>query len=138
MLNCLPHCPLECNSTEFKLSTTSQAYTGKMFEYIVRGTPEFASDFKSAITTETASNKFVQLNLYYDTLSYTTSSDTPSMDIVAFLGNVGGTLGLFLGVSALSVCELIHVIVESCILVSSRLKQKQKTSDFKVIVVKKI
>jgi hypothetical protein len=137
VLNCLTHCPLECNSTEFKLSTTSQAYTGKMFEYIVKGTPEFASDFKSAITTETASNKFVQLNLYYDSLTFTTSSDTPSMDIVAFLGNVGGTLGLFLGVSVLSVCEFVHVIVESCILVSNRIKHKQKTSDIKVIVVKK-
>jgi len=138
VLNCLPYCPLECNSTEFKLSTTSQAYTGKMFEYIVEKTPEFASDFISPITTETASNKFVQLNLYYDSLTFTTSSDTPSMDVVAFLGNVGGTLGLFLGVSALSVCELIHVIVESCILLSNRLKHRQKTSDFKKTIVKKV
>ena len=48
------------------------------------------------------------------------------MDIVAFLGNIGGTLGLFLGISVLSVCECIHVMVESCILIKDRFKQAKK------------
>jgi len=42
------------------------------------------------------------------------------MDILMLLGNIGGTLGLFLGVSLLSVCELVHVMIESCLIVKDR------------------
>ena len=50
--------------------------------------------------------------MYYDSLSFVSSEDTPSMDIVALLANVGGTLGLFLGISVLSLFEALHVLVE--------------------------
>ena len=33
------------------------------------------------------------------------------MDIVALLANIGGTLGLFLGVSLLHFCEPIEVLI---------------------------
>jgi hypothetical protein len=60
----------------------------------------------------------------YDKLSYTSSEDSPSMDIVALFGNVGGTLGLFLGLSVLSFCEVLHVIFESCIHFNHRITKK--------------
>jgi hypothetical protein len=127
---CILECPLECNSTEITFSLTSQTYSGNGFALIVNQTPVFFSDFNTTpITEATASNKFVQLYVYYDSFSFTSSQDSSSMDIVAFLGNIGGTLGLFLGVSLLSMCELIHVVIESCILVRHMLKDRQKTTD---------
>jgi hypothetical protein len=125
--NCIPQCPLECNSTEISFTLTSQTFSGNGYAYLVNESHVLSSDFESTpITDLTASNKFVQLFAYYDSLSFTSSDDSPSMDIVAFLGNIGGTLGLFLGISVLSVCECIHVIVESCILVNDRLNQAKK------------
>jgi hypothetical protein len=125
--NCIPQCPLECNSTEISFTLTSQTISGNGYAYLVNESHVLSSDFiATPITDVTASNKFVQLSAYYDSLSFTSSEDSPSMDIVAFLGNIGGTLGLFLGISVLSVCECIHVIVESCILVKDRLKDAKK------------
>jgi hypothetical protein len=122
---CIPECPLECNSTEFTFTRTSQTYTGMLFSNLVKKNPVFASDFTyTPITEETASNKFVEVNLYYDKLSFTSSEDSPSMDIVALFGSVGGTLGLFLGLSVLSFCEVFHVIFESCIHFNHRIKKK--------------
>ena len=72
----------------------------------------------------------MQLYIYYDSLTFTSSDDSPNMDITTFLGNIGGTLGLFLGVSALSLCELVHVIIEGCFLVKNRLKLRQKITAF--------
>jgi hypothetical protein len=123
--NCIPECPLECNSTQFTFTHTSQTYTGMLFSNLVKKNPVFASDFTyTPITEETASNKFVEVNLYYDKLSYTSSEDSPSMDIVALFGSVGGTLGLFLGLSVLSFCEVLHVIFESCIHFNHRITKK--------------
>jgi len=125
--NCIPQCPLECNSTEISSTLTSQTFSGNGYAYLVNQTSVFSSDFiSSPITDVTASNKFVQLFAYYDSLSFTSSEDSPSMDIKAFLGNIGGTFGLFLGISVLSLCELMHVMVESCLLVKDRLKQAEK------------
>ena len=119
--SCLSQCPLECNSSEFSLSLTSQTISGIGFANFVHQTPTFLSDFDSTpVNVQTASNKFVQLFAYYDTLTYFKSVDTPSMDIVGFLGSVGGTLGLFLGISVFSLCELIHVLVECCLLGKQR------------------
>jgi hypothetical protein len=127
---CMPQCPLECNSTEISYMLTSQTFSGNGYAYLVNESPVYSSDFTTTPVTEaTASNKFLQLFVYYESLSFTSSEDSPSMDIVAFLGNVGGTLGLFLGVSALSLCELIHLIVESCILLSTHSKNSHKITD---------
>ena len=121
--NCISECPLECNSTQFTFTHSSQSYKGMLFSTLVKKNPVFASDFTyTPITEETASNKFVEVNLYYDKLSFTSSEDSPSMDIVAFLSSVGGTLGLFMGVNAFSICELLDVIFESFILVTIRHK----------------
>ena len=99
--------------------------TGLKYVSFIEQTPVFLSDFNSTpINEATTSNKFVQLYAFYDSLSYKVSIDSLGMDIVSFLGSIGGTLGLFLGVSLLSVCELVHVIVESCLIVKYRLKNR--------------
>ena len=105
---------------------TSQTYSGNGYAFVVNQTPVLSSDFTTTpITEASASSKFVHLFAFYDSHTFTTSEDSPSMDIVAFLGNIGGTLGLFLGISVLSVCDLIHVIVESCILVKKLVIRKK-------------
>jgi hypothetical protein len=114
--NLLSTCPLECNSTQFSYTITSQTYKGPLFSALIEASPIFSSDFTSTpIDEATASNKFVELRVYYDSLTYMMSIDSPIMDIVTFLSNIGGTLGLFLGVSVLSVCELVYVMVEICV-----------------------
>ena len=116
-------CPLECNSTEFTFTITTQTMTGLKYVSLIEQTPVFLSDFNSTpINEATASNKFVELSVYYDSLAYSSSKDSPSMDLVSFLGGIGGTLGLFLGVSVLSICELIHTLLESVMLVQRRNK----------------
>jgi hypothetical protein len=123
--DCVVKCPLECNSTDISVNLITQAYSGDGSSFLIEQTPLFSSDFNlTQITEETTSNKFVQLYAFYDSLSYKVSIDSPGMDIVSFLGSIGGTLGLFLGVSLLSVCELVHVLVESCLIVKYRLKNR--------------
>jgi hypothetical protein len=125
--DCVTQCPLECNSTEISFTLTSQRSSGNGYVYLTEKSKVLSSDFNATpITEATTKNKFVQLYMYYDSLSFITSEDTPAMDIVAFLANVGGTLGLFLGISVLSLFEIIHVLVESCILVKDRLKLAKK------------
>ncbi len=64
------------------------------------------------MSVEQAEKSFVYARIFYESQSYTLSTESPKLDLVCLLANIGGTLGLFLGVSALSACELIEVLIQ--------------------------
>ena len=86
---------------------------GNLYADFINSKPNLRIDFNGRpVNAEAARRTFVSVDLFYDTLAYTLSTETPSMDVVALLANIGGTMGLFLGVSLLHVCELVEAFVE--------------------------
>jgi len=67
-----------------------------------------------------ARRNFVNVNLFYNSLAYTLSEETPSLDVVGLLANIGGTMGLFLGISLLHVCELAEAFIELGFLIAEK------------------
>jgi hypothetical protein len=111
---CEPLCPLECNSSIYATSVSSVEVIGSFYADFVNGNSNILKDFEtnSTVSPDEAKNNFVYIYLFYNSLSYTISTETPTMDIVALLANIGGTMGLFLGVSLLHVCELAEAFIE--------------------------
>ena len=110
---CLPQCPLECNSTQIIYSTTSYELLGDGYVDYIRPNANLSADFVSmSIDTLTAKQSMVRVYVYYDSLSYEQSDEAPQIDIVSLIANIGGNLGLFLGVSMFSVCELVTTLIE--------------------------
>ena len=72
-------------------------------------TPDLISN---QIDIETAIDSFISLNIFYETLSYDISSESPQLALITLFANVGGYLGLFLGVSVFSLFEIIQVLIE--------------------------
>ncbi len=71
------------------------------------------SDFVNrTIDSAQAEKSFVNVYVYYESLSYTESSETPQMNVIQLLASIGGHLGLFLGVSVFSLAELVEVFIE--------------------------
>ena len=56
--------------------------------------------------------KIVDVSLFYDSLSFTRSEELPNMSAFILLGSIGGNLGLFLGISVLSICEVFGLLLE--------------------------
>ncbi len=54
----------------------------------------------------------VSLNVYYNSLSYTLATESPKLDIISLLSNIGGSLGLFMGVSFLSLVEILVLLLD--------------------------
>lgn len=52
------------------------------------------------------------VSIYYDELKYTYISETAAIDSASLVSNIGGTLGLFLGMSILSFVEVIELVIE--------------------------
>ena len=59
----------------------------------------------------------LQVNIFFTSLTYENIQETPAMDVAQLMSNLGGVIGLYLGVSivaAFEVFELIIRLIISC------------------------
>ena len=63
-------------------------------------------------TYENVTRTFFALRVYYDDLKYTLIKQQPKIELFDLISNIGGTLGLFLGFSFISLLELFEVVAE--------------------------
>lgn len=54
--------------------------------------------------------EFVRLVIYYEDLNYEELKESADYELDQFLSDVGGTIGLWIGLSLLSLCEIFHLI----------------------------
>ena len=88
-------CPEECDSIQYdkshsftKISTHNEAFTNFQID------------------------NYVFFNVYYENLQYTVIDQIAQMNVFDLISNIGGNLGLFIGISFLSFAELIELLVE--------------------------
>jgi hypothetical protein len=111
--NCIPQCPLECYSSKFTYTTSSYDVHGDLYVKKIKYNPNLASDFVTEeINAATAEKSFARISVFYESLSYTISQEAPQLDVFSLIANIGGNLGLFLGVSFFSLCEIITTLIE--------------------------
>ncbi len=82
---CVSSCPLECNSTSFQMSSSF-----------------------SQITLNAAST--VRVNIFYESLSYIEISETEAKSAIDLISEIGGIMGLFLGLSFMSFMEFFEML----------------------------
>jgi hypothetical protein len=63
-------------------------------------------------TYEQINRHYIVLFVYYRKLEYTLISQEPKTETFDFISNIGGILGLFLGVSFLSFIEIFEIVLE--------------------------
>ena len=73
---------------------------------------------------------FVKLNIFYETLSYTNSEESPQWDIVSLVASIGGNLGLFTGLCMFSLGELLIALIELILYKNSFKKGKSLIETF--------
>ena len=54
--------------------------------------------------------RYLSLNIYYDTIEYSNIESTPQTVILDLISNIGGIFGLFIGISLLSFIEIFELI----------------------------
>lgn len=108
-------CPLECNSVVYSTSTSFADYPSAAYASVLVNNPIINSYFggnKSAITYDALKRQIVAVNVFYSDLSYNKYTELEKMNVVDLVSNIGGTLGLFLGMSFLSFIEIIDLVVQ--------------------------
>ena len=112
--NCSSECPLECYSNSFDVSLSSYELIPKYYmEYLNSKYTNLSDDFPiDKIDAETARKSFVCFSIFYHSLTFDISTESPQMTLITLFANIGGHLGLFMGVSVFSLFEPIQVLIE--------------------------
>ena len=103
-------CPLECNKMTYSFTTSSTdfptvAYGKKLLKN------SFISKKYPNMTLDELERRLISLNVYYPKLSYSFISEQQQYTITDLISSIGGSLGLLLGASLLSLMEIIDLFV---------------------------
>jgi len=106
--NCNHECPLECETTQYKVAELKYSFL-EYSEYSLPWIPEVEKRLNITInSTKEFSKDLLQMTLFFDSLKYTQISQTPKTTLSGLVSNLGGSTGLFLELSFLSVCRAIE------------------------------
>lgn len=111
-LECKMKCPIECNTVSYKIEKSQASFPTKTYGDLLKDDHKFKSKFSNNnLTYDLLRRSVLSFRIYFEKLSLDVTTETPSMTIVNLFSNIGGTLGLFLGMSLLSIVELIELII---------------------------
>lgn len=88
------HCLPSCNTTFYKLTST---FPAKFFE-----TEKLADE----------GHNLLAANIFYESLSINEQVTASSYDVVSLLSEIGGQLGLFMGISIISLVEFLFWVLD--------------------------
>ena len=120
---CSAECPLECDSVEYSISTSFAEYPSSAYAEVLKKNKivqRFFNYDQSAITYDALKRRIASFNVYYDELSYIRYIELEKTNLVELISSIGGTLGLFLGMSFLSFIEFIDLIIRVIIVLAKK------------------
>jgi hypothetical protein len=110
--SCELKCPLVCNLIEYKTTSSSYRLKGDLYTDFINENEIFSQDSNETINANNAANSIVSINIYYDSLSYIQTTESPKMNLVSLLASIGGNLSLLLGISLFSLFDVIELLME--------------------------
>ena len=134
---CDQFCLMECNPKYFsKLATMTSYptawYADQLFKsYILNQTLINNNLNSSNISFTYLQNVVSKVNIFYQELIYTSIAESPASTISDLISFIGGNLGLFLGMSFLSLVEVIDILIQ---LIQVQLKKEMNKN--KIIQMK--
>ncbi|XP_045161050.2 amiloride-sensitive sodium channel subunit beta-like [Mercenaria mercenaria] len=126
-------CNNPCRDAQYTVSVSgrqwpSQSYAGLLKEGVCKTIPEECSLMASFSNRQELGKNFLLLNIYYETLNFESIVEEPLIDPFTFLSSIGGALGLWIGLSMLSVCEILQLAAEMVMCIVTKLRNPIKTS----------
>lgn len=127
---CEPECPLECESQSFGLSVSTSGYPTEGYAYqLTKLSGNIWSNVFpniSQVTQEELKERTLSLSVYYGEMKYISIEELQKTNFLDLIASVGGTLGLFLGMSFLSFFEIFDVVIEAIYIMAEHRMQMRK------------
>ena len=141
-MDCLEDCPLECDSYTYKATLSTTEFPSLSYAELLAAKKNVSVELNQEANNIVGDEKnlwrngFVSLNVFYKSQVITVITERPQTSVDEFISELGGTLGLFLGISFLSFVEFIEIGVELIMLkIERRRERKIASSSIQIINV---
>ena len=110
-------CPLECETITYDVEVSSLKYPSReTYELLLQqaqGGVAFYEDLYNMNFSayDLYADNFLVLNVYYASTQYTRITETPKMLPIDLFANIGGTMGIFLGLSVYHLVETVEILL---------------------------
>ncbi|RNA30566.1 amiloride-sensitive sodium channel subunit beta [Brachionus plicatilis] len=126
---CSSQCPIECDHSYFTMFNSVATFPTISYASYLLLDESFRSKFPyENISMNQVKESVLSFNVYFNTDFNQMIEEVPELDGLSLLGNLGGQLGLFLGVSVLTFAEIFEIIFELSILIFNT-KVKNRISE---------
>ncbi len=111
-------CPLECDSEFYSLTTSSLDYPAQIYAAMLSKQSAIVSRFNNLTPSyELLKQSIAAVNINYNQLYFTQIKEIQKITIIDLATNIGGAMGLFMGLSFLSFFEIVELLVEISFLI---------------------
>ena len=130
---CSDLCPKECSKISFQSTTSFSQYPSNSYEGNLLDKYSVLNSFSKSLT-----EKILKLNIYYQDMSYQSVTESPAITLVGLISNIGGTLGLFLGIAILTLVEFVDMFIKMLIHMCKKKKPQETESPVRFIRPRKL
>lgn len=112
---CGKECPLECESIDYNLAMNQAEYPAKVYANLLMNNPKIQAKYASNpsdLSYDSLKRNMAQVSVYYGDLGYQKYEESEKTSLSDLVAIIGGTLGLFLGMSFLSFIEIADVVLQ--------------------------
>mgnify|MGYP002803827811 FL=1 len=121
-LGCNERCPQPCEHNSFRFTVRMSTLTSKEKESKKKkgfgGKNDTDFDFDE---------NFLRVKIFYDELNLQKIVQSTYYDIQTLLGDIGGQMGLWIGISVISVFEFCELLISLCLVAARKSRDRKKT-----------
>ncbi len=118
---CSKQCPLECEIVSFTITSmikNPSSYTGEIEIFKNQAMEHFNL---TNMTNDEFTKNLIWIFVYFEEIKYTEITQIPKTTPVDLASSIGGSLGLFLGMSFMSFIQLFEIIYEMILTMKKRI-----------------
>lgn len=107
-------CPQECDMMSISTAVSTSDYPSVVYASALKNNSKIRSFFgnRTNVTQDELRRNLLSFTIFYNHLIYTRYSELEKLNIIDLISSIGGTLGLFLGMSFLSFVEIIDLFLQ--------------------------
>ncbi|XP_033639902.1 uncharacterized protein LOC117300278 [Asterias rubens] len=110
LLNC--SCETQCEDRLFEYSVSQSAWPSEAFRpHLLRNIHFINERTKKIRSASDISRNLVRLKVFYEELNYQETREIEAYSGTSLFGDVGGTIGLYIGFSFLTILEVFELII---------------------------
>ncbi|RNA06734.1 amiloride-sensitive sodium channel subunit [Brachionus plicatilis] len=108
-LECFDLCPNECETVSYNFKISQSNFPSPFYADLILSQQNYSENLRSFTGFEMIKQSVLAVNIYHDDISLTLISEIPAKDFFQLVSDIGGILGICVGMSALSFLEIFDL-----------------------------